>query len=207
MWHCRPPNPVIWLFNTLKCHSAWCNSWYMSAGNCLKDSAVRTSPSSLTNWTNLTRSLGYCTLLTQPYCISTISACKVGQNIYLGIIGLQVHNVLNIQHWGKGVGVCSIRDCNGRNNFAASPSSNIVRTDKWNFSRFPLVPFAVLLLPGMRKSDVPFRCMFPPPPPFSNFTWWFVLKLVDLNDVSLSSRVREQVTSGWVFTGLNVHLG
>lgn len=52
-------------------------------------------------------------LLTQAYLLSTVSACKVGQNIYLGIIGLQVHNVLNIQHWGKRVGVHSIRDCNG----------------------------------------------------------------------------------------------
>jgi len=46
-----------------------------------------------------------CLVLTQAYCITTISAGKVGQNIYLEIICLQRikdHNVLNIQHWGEG---------------------------------------------------------------------------------------------------------
>ncbi len=43
-----------------------------------------------------------CPVLTQAYCVTTNPACKVGQNIHLGIICLQVHNVLNIQHWGEG---------------------------------------------------------------------------------------------------------
>lgn len=49
-----------------------------------KTTAIWPSPPSLTNQSskNLTSRLDYCTLLTQAYCISTISACKVGQNIY-----------------------------------------------------------------------------------------------------------------------------
>lgn len=61
---------------------------------------------------------------------------------------------------GKGVAVRSIRDCNGWNNFAASPYSNTLRADKWNFCRFPLVPRSVLLLSWTRKPDLLFRCIF-----------------------------------------------
>ena len=44
-------------------------------------------------------------VLTQAYCITTIPACKVGQNIYLGIICLQVHTALKYPALGKGLDV------------------------------------------------------------------------------------------------------
>lgn len=44
-------------------------------------------------------------VLTQAYCITTNPACKVGQNIYLGIICLQVHTVLKYPALGKGLHV------------------------------------------------------------------------------------------------------
>lgn len=39
------------------------------------------------------------------FCITTIPACKVGQNIYLGIICLQVHTVLKYPALGRGLDV------------------------------------------------------------------------------------------------------
>lgn len=106
---------------------------------------------------------------------------------------------------GKGVGVRGIRDCNGWNNFATSPCSNTVRADKWNFYRFPLVPFAVLLLPGTRKLDLLFRCIFPF---FPNFQFYSVIcTQVGRHKWCHSLWFQEQVTSYCVFTALNVHLG
>ncbi len=99
----------------------------------------------LTYWTS---KIGISTQRVHPvlihaYCITTIPACKVGQNIYLGIICPQVHDVLNIQHWGEGWWCLRRRDCNGWNEFIASPWDNAFTEDKQNLCRFPLVPLAV----------------------------------------------------------------
>lgn len=82
-------------------------------------------------------------VLIHAYCITTIPACKVGQNIYLRIICPQVHDVLNIQHWGEGWWCLRRRDCNSWNEFIASPWDNAFTEDKQNLCRFPLVPLAV----------------------------------------------------------------
>lgn len=78
--------------------------------------------------------------------LRTLSACKVGRSIYLGIICLQVHNVLNIQRRGESGACLRRRDCSSWNNFATSPADNTFREDKLNFCRFPLAPRSAALV-------------------------------------------------------------